>query len=126
MVDLNLLIPAGSSLFLEWGAYLNERGEIVGNGINANGDLHGFRLIPCDEGHPGIAGCDYSMVEVPPNAVAPVPSRTPATRVPRGFLSKGALAGFGSARGAWANAAARLDAQPVNGQRPPALVNPDN
>jgi probable HAF family extracellular repeat protein len=126
MVDLNLLIPAGSSLFLEWGAYLNERGEIVGNGINANGDLHGFLLIPCDEGHPGISGCDYSMVEVPPNAVAPTTSRAPAIPSPRGLLPRGPLAGFGAAQGirAAVSANSKLGAQRVDDQRAPAQLDP--
>jgi probable HAF family extracellular repeat protein len=66
IVDLNLLIPPGSGLNLLSADDLNDRGEIAGSGVTSNGDIHEFLLIPCDERHPGIAGCDYSQVEVRP------------------------------------------------------------
>ena len=62
IVDLNTLVPPGASLHLTAAAFLNDRGEIVGDGLLPNGDNHGFLLIPCDENHPGVEGCDYSMV----------------------------------------------------------------
>ena len=71
MVDLNTLIPPGSGLQLLYPITINERGEISGNGIPkgfpTGGDQgafqHGFLLIPCDENHPGIEGCDYDLHE---------------------------------------------------------------
>ena len=44
MTDLNTLIPSGSSLFLIYGADINERGEIVGQAC----DLSTGNLITCN------------------------------------------------------------------------------
>jgi probable HAF family extracellular repeat protein len=72
MVDLNSLIPAGSSLQLVYAVGINDRGEIAGNGVlqgvytgipEQDTMSRAFVLIPCDEDHPGVEGCDYSMVE---------------------------------------------------------------
>ena len=70
VVDLNSLVPAGSSLQLVAATAINSEGEIAGNGappgVSPN-DIetmgHAFVLIPCDEKHPGVKGCDYSTVE---------------------------------------------------------------
>ena len=61
--DLNALIPSGSSLYLIDPETINDQGEIAGNGVDASGNQHAFLLIPCDENHPGIEGCDYSLVD---------------------------------------------------------------
>ena len=42
----------------------NNRGEITGFCVLATGELRGFLLIPCDDDHPGIEGCDYGLVAV--------------------------------------------------------------
>ena len=60
MVDLNTLIPAGSSLDLTYAVAINERGEIAGFGVPP-GVLpeeyetkgHAYILIPCDDDHLG-------------------------------------------------------------------------
>jgi probable HAF family extracellular repeat protein len=72
MVDLNALVPPGSPLQLQQALHINDRGEIAGSGALANGDQHNFLLIPCDGNHPGIEGCDYSIVDA--SVVAPAPS----------------------------------------------------
>ena len=64
MVDLNALVPSGSGLQLNGAVDINNRGEIAGSGVLANGDQHAVLLIPCDENHPNVEGCDYSLVEV--------------------------------------------------------------
>jgi len=63
MVDLNNLVPPNSGVQLVKGLYVNERGEIAVRGVLSNGDLHSVLLIPCDENHPGVEGCDYSLVD---------------------------------------------------------------
>lgn len=62
MVDLNDLV-SGADMTLGEPWSMNDRGEITGFGLLANGDSHAYLLIPCDEKHPGIEGCDYSMVD---------------------------------------------------------------
>lgn len=80
--DLNALIPPGSPLYLEQVETINDRGEIAGTGVDASGNGHAFLLIPCDENHPQLKGCDYSLVNATaattPARVAPsVPSVRP-------------------------------------------------
>ena len=63
MVDLNTLIPTNSSLQLQFASNVNDRGEIVGQGLPpgcTNVDLcgHLFLLIPCDDNHHGGADCE--------------------------------------------------------------------
>jgi probable HAF family extracellular repeat protein len=75
-VDLNTLITTRSGLQEMFPMAINDRSEIAGVGWrrNCNNDDggicgHAFLLIPCDENHPGIEGCDYSMVEESASAI---------------------------------------------------------
>jgi len=52
---------------------INSRGTVAGFGLLSDGEQRGFVLTPCDENHPGIEGCDYSLVEA--SATASVPAR---------------------------------------------------
>jgi probable HAF family extracellular repeat protein len=70
VIDLNTLIPSGSGIRLHHGVSINDRGEISVDGFLSNGDNHAFVLIPCDENHPNIEGCDYTLVETPIEAPA--------------------------------------------------------
>ena len=63
IADLNALIPDDSGVQLVTAVGLNERGEIVAQGVLSNGDLHAFLLIPCDDNHPNVEGCSYSLVD---------------------------------------------------------------
>lgn len=69
IVDLQTLVLPGSGIALscggcEIGAYnINDRGEITGQGVLSNGDSRVVLLVPCDENHDGIEGCDYSLKE---------------------------------------------------------------
>ena len=64
IVDLNTLIPSNAGIELQFANWINESGEIAGVGVLTDtGDYRGFLLIPCDENHPGIAGCNYDPVD---------------------------------------------------------------
>jgi len=63
VVDLNTLVPPNSGIQLVEGVQINDRGEIAVQGPDANGNEHAVLLIPCDQNHPGVEGCDYSMVD---------------------------------------------------------------
>jgi probable HAF family extracellular repeat protein len=74
MADLNNLIVPGSGLFVFVGITINDRGEIAAEGTLPNGDERAVLLIPCDQNHPGVAGCDYSMVDADAaTGVSPAP-----------------------------------------------------
>jgi probable HAF family extracellular repeat protein len=87
MTDLNTLIPPRSSLFIKEPVGINDREEIVGFGLLADGvTQRGFLLTPCDEHHPGVAGCDCSMVEA-----GTVPHTTPTKRETSSQIQLGPL-----------------------------------
>jgi probable HAF family extracellular repeat protein len=81
IVDLNNLVAPGLGLMLYWALYINDRGEITALGVDSIGNNHDVLLIPCDEMHSGIEGCDYSLVD----ASAP-PSVRPAHGEASGHL----------------------------------------
>jgi probable HAF family extracellular repeat protein len=63
MVDLSTLLTAPTNLLL-FVVSNNDLGEIAGIGVDASTNYaHAILLVPCDEKHPGIAGCDYSCVD---------------------------------------------------------------
>ena len=94
MVDLQALLLPGSGISVSCarcgiGAYnINDRGEIAGQGVLSNGDTRVVLLIPCDENHRGIEGCDYSLVDATtaaaqsaaPRHVPSVTQRAPQSR----------------------------------------------
>src|ERR1700676_4860404 len=64
IVDLQTLVLPGSDLAVGDNISINDRGEIVANGLLPNGaGIRAILLIPCDDDHPGIEGCDYDLVE---------------------------------------------------------------
>ncbi len=63
IVDVNLLIVPASDLQVISAFDINESGEIAGIGVLPNGDARAVLLIPCDQGHPGVQGCEYSQID---------------------------------------------------------------
>jgi len=76
--DLNTLIPHGSALYLQITNAINDRGEIAGTGVDVSGNGHAFLLIPCDENHPGVEGCDYSLADATTATQSPAPRYAPS------------------------------------------------
>lgn len=70
MVDLNTLIPSGATLQLVVPGTINDRGEIAGIGMDANGNEHAFLLIPCPAN--GGSDCQEEVV----GAAAPTDAYT--------------------------------------------------
>jgi probable HAF family extracellular repeat protein len=64
-VNLNTLIIPASLVNVTFPVSLNDRGEIAADGVLPNGDVHAVVLIPCDENHEGVEGCDFALVEEP-------------------------------------------------------------
>jgi probable HAF family extracellular repeat protein len=71
MVDLNTLIPSTSELYLRAAEFISDGGEIAALGLLPSGDSHVVLLIPCDENHSGVEGCDYSPVDASDSASRP-------------------------------------------------------
>jgi probable HAF family extracellular repeat protein len=65
IIDLNVFVPPGSGVTLGDVEQINDRGEMFGSATLPNGDAHAFLLIPCDENHPDVEGCDYSLMDAP-------------------------------------------------------------
>ena len=88
LVDLNTLIPSNPGLVLFDALYINDSGEIAALGVLPDGvTIHSFVLTPCDDNHPGVEVCDYSMVDAATTArtAAPrhIPSGTQHPQLPR-------------------------------------------
>lgn len=78
IVDLNTLIPSNSGFYLWAAEFISDRGEIAALGSLPSGGNHVVLLIPCDENHPGVDGCDYSMVDASgATTVLPMPDHFP-------------------------------------------------
>jgi probable HAF family extracellular repeat protein len=79
MVDLNTLIPAGSGLNLTYAVAINNDGVIAGFGVppgvppeDYEIQGHAYILIPCEDDHPNLEGCDNSIVDASvTNAIRP-------------------------------------------------------
>ena len=100
IVDLNALVPSGSGVHLFAGFWTNDGGEIVAGGSPLVCDInaacgHAYVLIPCDENHPNVEGCDYSLVDeataaaqVRPAEITQVPAASPAKLSPAEMMAR--------------------------------------
>lgn len=79
MIDVNQFVPPGSDITLTEIEQINDRGEMFGIGTLTSGEDRAFLLIPCDDDHPNVAGCDYSLVEASGLASPPSPAVSGAT-----------------------------------------------
>lgn len=61
-VDLNTLVSPASNVNVSFPVYINDRGEIVAHAVLLNGDIHAVVLVPCDDNHPNLEGCNYGTV----------------------------------------------------------------
>jgi probable HAF family extracellular repeat protein len=80
--DLKKLVLPGSDLSFLAANSINDRGEIACAGLRANGEQHNCVLIPCDENHADVDGCDYTFVESAAAAAPALPAHdesSPAT-----------------------------------------------
>lgn len=66
IIDLNTLVLPGSGLMVYWALFINDPGEIAAFAVDSDGNNHDVLLIPCDESHQGVEGCDYGMAETSP------------------------------------------------------------
>lgn len=104
LVNLNTLIPPGSEILLGGAFNADDRGEIVAEGALPNGDSRAVLLIPCDENHPDIEGCDYSLVDStdlaksrPARVIHPASDKPNGSLLgPRGRVPMGRIRRFGS------------------------------
>lgn len=97
IVDLEKLVLPGSGLTVIAGNLINDRGEIAGRGMLPNGDTHAILLIPCDENHPEVEGCDYDTVDAETSAhLNPAPLIQPPTASPSQLSPAGGMARFRS------------------------------
>jgi len=69
-VDLNKLVVPGPSLYMTYAYSINERGEIAGVGVDGGCTAetyeicgHAYMLIPCDDSHLEVEGCEYDLVD---------------------------------------------------------------
>jgi probable HAF family extracellular repeat protein len=66
IVDLNTVTLSNDRLQLWFALFIDDEGDVIGlrvPPIGNLGNLHAVLLVPCDEGHPDVEGCDYSLVE---------------------------------------------------------------
>jgi probable HAF family extracellular repeat protein len=113
-VDLNTLIPPGSSLTLVWAMAINDREEIAGIGVPAGcSDLtlcgHAFLLISCRESDQANDDCEdrAELTTATPRANLASITRSPST------LDDGHVNAFNPSTGAFLGTMKNQKGQPI-------------
>jgi probable HAF family extracellular repeat protein len=115
MVDLSTLIPSNPDLQLDHAFQINDRGEITARGTFSNGDTHSLVLIPCDEEHPDVAGCDYDLIDAETAArISQNPTQRPSALSP-GTHMLGMSQRFRSPKSRLPRASLAISAAPATG-----------
>jgi hypothetical protein len=73
MYDLNALVENSSDLYLYLASYIDDRGEIVAQGMLPSGDVHTALLVPSG---PCERSCQQRIAESQNAAAAPARART--------------------------------------------------
>jgi probable HAF family extracellular repeat protein len=93
--DLNTLVPGPpfSPLYLLQAFSINDRGEVVGFGVAANGEAHAFLAIPCDDSHAEDAACNSDEATTVTDVVQPASTTSDSARPSR--VNSGSQTRFG-------------------------------
>jgi probable HAF family extracellular repeat protein len=86
----SLYPPLTNGLVLLGLCCINDLGEMAGFGALPNGDTREMLIVPCDEHHPNVGGCDYSLAAIPGDAESK--ATPPAPVVVRDETSAGHIA----------------------------------
>jgi probable HAF family extracellular repeat protein len=83
-VDLNTQVAAGSNLYLQWAADINNRGEITGWGMTSTGEFHTFLAVPNRMHDGSIPDVQFDSPVIAPPAL---PDEV-RQRLSRGYMSR--------------------------------------
>jgi probable HAF family extracellular repeat protein len=93
-ISLNTLVTPASDIDVTFPVYINDQGEIVAHAALPNGDIHAIVLVPCDDNHPNLEGCNYGTVA----AVSAAPASSAKNTEPFAIATPGKQSSFETAK----------------------------
>jgi len=81
-VNINTLVTPASDVNAVYALEINDRGEIAAHGFTPTGDQRGVLLLPCDENHLDLEGCDYNLVDAATEVQSSAAPHVSAPRAP--------------------------------------------